>query len=245
MKILSFSVYGNNPIYKAGIIRNLATAKRNLPDYTTMVFLANDQENDFQEELQNHGALIKRQEPDWAPNGMFWRFYPIFIEDAETLIVRDADSDLIDRDVAAIREWEASGKDFHIMRDHPLHSAPILGGMWGAKIEAARNIFNSADFKKFSLAKGEDQKYLAQIYPLILYSALIHDPFFCYENDARDFPTARKLNEFVGEPLNEQGVPLDTASREVIIKFNQSFVFRSITRARFRIYMRFIKKSSK
>jgi hypothetical protein len=43
VKILSFSVYGNNPIYKAGIIRNLATAKRTVPDYTTMVFLANDQ----------------------------------------------------------------------------------------------------------------------------------------------------------------------------------------------------------
>jgi hypothetical protein len=237
MKILSFSVYGHNSIYQTGIIRNLISARLKLPDYKVIVYLSSDQNKNFENELRQNGALVLRQENTWAPNGMFWRFYPIFMKDAERIIVRDADSDIIDRDVAAIREWETSDKDFHIMRDHPLHSAPILGGMWGAKIKAVRRHFNPDHFEEFSTAKGQDQKYLARIYPQIQSSVLIHDPVFRYESESRDFPIKRKLNEFIGEPLSDLGVPLSTASRELIDKFNQSFTYRIVTRSKFRIFM--------
>lgn len=32
-----------------------------------------------------------------------------------------------------MEQWLASNKTFHIMRDHPNHDTPILGGMWGAR----------------------------------------------------------------------------------------------------------------
>ncbi|KAK8407555.1 hypothetical protein O3P69_002246 [Scylla paramamosain] len=37
------------------------------------------------------------------------------------------------REVSAVEEWLASGKMFHVMRDHLYHKVPVLGGMWDAR----------------------------------------------------------------------------------------------------------------
>ena len=49
------------------------------------------------------------------------------------MISRDADSRLSLREKEAVEKWINSDKDFHIMRDHPHHYYPILGGTWGFK----------------------------------------------------------------------------------------------------------------
>jgi len=61
---------------------------------------------------------------------MFWRFLPASDPDMDILIVRDTDSRLGLRERLAVNEWLESGKNFHIMRDHPQHGTLILGGMW-------------------------------------------------------------------------------------------------------------------
>jgi hypothetical protein len=42
---------------------------------------------------------------------------------------RDSDSRIIPREEEAVRDWLASNKTYHIMRDHPAHCIPILGGI--------------------------------------------------------------------------------------------------------------------
>lgn len=42
---------------------------------------------------------------------------------------RDADSRIIPREEAAVREWLTTDRIFHVMRDHPYHCTPILGGI--------------------------------------------------------------------------------------------------------------------
>ena len=39
----------------------------------------------------------------------------------DILISRDSDSLIIQREEDAVREWIASERTFHIMRDHPAH----------------------------------------------------------------------------------------------------------------------------
>ena len=63
---------------------------------------------------------------------MFWRFEPAGEEDVDVMISRDTDSRLNLREKFAVEEWLESDKGFHIMRDHPHHGYPVLGGMWGA-----------------------------------------------------------------------------------------------------------------
>ena len=63
-----------------------------------------------------------------------WRFLPVVDEQVDILLVRDLDSDISPREVNAVNEFIQSEKDFHIMRDHPQHEVPILGGTWGIKL---------------------------------------------------------------------------------------------------------------
>ena len=52
----------------------------------------------------------------------------------DLFISRDSDSDFNDREYAAVQEWLHSEKSIHVMRDHPRHSFPMLGGLWGTKL---------------------------------------------------------------------------------------------------------------
>ena len=64
-----------------------------------------------------------------------WRFLPAIDDQVELLFVRDLDSHISQREVDAVQEFLNSTEDFHVMRDHPQHDVPILGGTWGIKLE--------------------------------------------------------------------------------------------------------------
>jgi hypothetical protein len=55
-------------------------------------------------------------------------------------VSRDLDSQLNEREVAALQEWLQSGTAMHIMRDHPLHTWPILGKLWHIHLFFTYNI---------------------------------------------------------------------------------------------------------
>ncbi len=57
----------------------------------------------------------------------------------EAILCRDLDSHITPREVAAVEEFFSYPElTFHTMRDHPAHTAPVMGGMWGAKVERDR-----------------------------------------------------------------------------------------------------------
>lgn len=226
MKYVSFSLYGLNPVYREGLIRNILTVQSVLPDYVPVAYISAEQDGEFIQRLRGLGARVLIQSDDWPRNGMFWRFLVIFEESAERILVRDCDSDILEREVAAIRAWETSEESFHIMRDHPLHAAPIMGGMWGAKVDFLRPIVNKDDFMRYGESKGLDQEYLALLYPKVVNSALIHDSIFRYERRSRSFPIERKNLEFLGEPLDEFGQPASVEARALLGRFEKSLFTR-------------------
>ena len=79
-----------------------------------------------------------------ARNGMLWRLLPILDPLVDVVLVRDLDSRLSRREAEAVEEWLASSKAVHVMRDHPSHSWPMLGGMWGARMDLGhRELFSN------------------------------------------------------------------------------------------------------
>ena len=46
---------------------------------------------------------------------------------------RDLDSRPSQRELAAVSDWQLSGKTFHIMRDNKYHGASIVGCCFGMK----------------------------------------------------------------------------------------------------------------
>ena len=60
-------------------------------------------------------ALAKKLNP------RMWRFLVMLDPLVDRFISRDIDSDIVDREVAAVQQWLASNYTFHVLRDHPSH----------------------------------------------------------------------------------------------------------------------------
>jgi protein O-GlcNAc transferase len=202
MNIISFCLWGNDPKYTIGAIRNAERAKQIYPGWDVWMYIADDVPDNTIKELEhNDCVIINMGEGNWK--GMFWRFLP-GCDPNITFISRDTDSRLSMREKYAVDEWIASDKDFHIMRDHPYHKTEILGGMWGARngivkdIDTWMNEYEKGDFWQV------DQNFLREVvYPKVKDNCIVHDPFF----DNKPFPGPNgKIwdnNNFVGCAFDE------------------------------------------
>ena len=58
------------------------------------------------------------------------------------MLSRDVDSNISEREVAAVKQWLNSDASFHVMRDHPQHGVFILAGRptWSNMFVYAINI---------------------------------------------------------------------------------------------------------
>jgi hypothetical protein len=113
---------------------------------------------------------------------MFHRFIPADEEGVEYMMSRDTDSRLSHREQLAVKEWLDSGADLHVMRDHPYHGAPMLGGMWGVKGGKLKGIARDMEEFKPNSDKGQDQAFLSEwVWSKVRDGELtvcVHDPFF-------------------------------------------------------------------
>lgn len=145
----------------------------------------------------------------WLPDRMH-TFLPLVDPLVETYMSRNIDSPILEREINIVRKWMKSKQTIHIIRDHPDHSFPIVGGLWGIKVNKERLLINrivkyllSPDYFK-CYHSAFDQKFLEDyIWPYVaMHSerALEYDSFFCnkYPN-ARPFSTRKESpTKFVG-----------------------------------------------
>ena len=208
-KIISFCLWGENPRYTIGALKNAELAKKIYPDWICRYYVGKSTPLQIIKDLyerDNTEIFIMNENGDWS--GMFWRFLPASDSDVEVMISRDTDSRLSDREKEAVDEWLSSDKGFHIMRDHPAHGTQILGGMWGSKIGAIPEMKNLIS----EYSRGDfwqvDQNFLREkIYPMVRDNSYVHDEFF----EKNPFPSKRKEGidkhgnptNFIGEPVNE------------------------------------------
>ena len=198
-KVISFSLWGENPKYTVGAIKNAEIASVIYPDWICRFYCGKSVPENITSQLKSYKnveVVDMDEQGDWT--GMFWRFYAC--EDSDVMISRDTDSRLSFREKSAVDEWLESNKDFHIMRDHPYHTTEILGGMWGCRngiLSNIKNIINEYNKGNFWQV---DQNFLKEkIYPIIKNNSFVHDSFFKVEQDRKNFPSERVNKEFVGD----------------------------------------------
>jgi protein O-GlcNAc transferase len=203
-KIVSFSLFGDNPKYLVGAVINARLVKEYYKDWTPVFYVGRSVPNDIIEKIENEGGRIIHENGIENSSATIWRFKPICDSKTEYLIVRDCDSRIGYREVAAVNEWIKSGKSFHIMRDHPMHNTSIMAGLWGVKGDALKHLCGKILSKEWNGYYGVDQDFLNDyVYNLALKSSVIHDSFFKRELISKKFPTPRTSHEFVGEVFDE------------------------------------------
>jgi hypothetical protein len=215
MKVISFSLYGDNPIYTIGCIKNAILKNNIFPEWEMWVYHNNTVPENILLELKKLNVnLIDTNEF----NGFFgslWRFRAINSENVEFFISRDCDSRLSERDKVAVDEWINSGKSFHILREHPIgHGWPINAGMWGAKGNSILNIKDSIDSYLFKnpmfYDKSIDQMYLRDVvYQIAIKDLFLHDEYYNYEGFGTNIKRDRALDNFafIGESIDENDIP--------------------------------------
>jgi hypothetical protein len=213
-KIISFSLWGDNPIYTEGAIKNCEIAKDIYPDWECWFYVGQSTPKKTINTLREHHnskVILMDEDGDW--NSMFWRFFAASEKNLEFMICRDTDSRLGLREKFAVDDWIKSGKGFHIMRDHPYHATAILGGMWGVKGDVLKNMKSLIDNYQKGNFWQVDQNFLKEVvYPIIKNNCLVHDEFF----EKKSFPTERRNNSFVGQAYNELDEELHPEHSELI-----------------------------
>lgn len=186
MKVISYSLWGDKPTYTVGAIKNADLAAKLFPDWTCVFYCFDSVPADIIKELESRpNVLVRRVEGEYNSadsRGMFHRFLPADEEGVEYMMSRDTDSRLSERERLAVEAWLASGADLHVMRDHPYHGVPMLGGMWGVKGGKLKGIARDMEEFQPSSDKGQDQAFLWEwVWDKVRDGHLtvcVHDPFF-------------------------------------------------------------------
>jgi hypothetical protein len=202
-KIISFSLWGQDPKYTVGAIRNSELSKEIYPGWECHFYIGDGVPRDVIDTLSHDNPVVIMDGSGW--NATFWRF--LSAEKADVFISRDTDSRLNPREKAAVNEWLASDKDFHIMRDHPYHKTEILAGMWGCRngiLKGIRDMIFNYDMGSYDQTYQNDQNFLRDvIYPIVKDNSMVHDEFF----EKKPFPTPRiNSQDFVGQVYDENEV---------------------------------------
>ena len=208
--VVSFGLYGADPKYTFGAIRNSELVKQIFPGWTCRFYLDSTVPAAAVSALKSNGAEVVHMERSGdGIRGMFWRFLVASDPQVDRYLIRDADSRLNLREKAAVDEWIQSGAKIHIMRDHPNHNYVMSGGMWGGVKGAI------PDIKSLMANWGDKSNYIADMYflndrvwPMIVNDQIAHDSYHCtrYPN-SKPFPTRRFGLEHVGQVFDERDEP--------------------------------------
>jgi len=184
--ILSFSIYGNDPIYTYGIVENAKLVPIIYPGWKMFVYHGVEVNPAVISLLKTLGCETRVMSHMYgtppAPLvgrvsvfGKFWRFFAIAEPGVERVMFRDCDSRINVRERAAAWAWVQSGLILHTMKDHINHDRfPILAGMWGIK-GAAVDIISLLSKWSYSGDWYDDQTFLANtIWTFVKHSHIGH-----------------------------------------------------------------------
>jgi len=192
MKIISFSLYGNDPNYNFGMVENAQSAEFIYPGWQIYVYIDKKVPADIMRKLIDLGCIIKYRDV----SNHWHRFEPVFDCDVNICIVRDADSRFTYRERVAVNEWLESDKSLHTMHDHASHLNPIMGGMWGFRGTITNDDVVSKFYKEKELSEstkyGTDEIFLRSVYNLYKNDAMQHSVF------KDNFTIDRVDGEFIG-----------------------------------------------
>ena len=219
MKYLSFSLWGDKPIYNVGAIKNAELWKTIYPDWQMVVYHDDTVPKETIDKLNNQD-VITVDVTEKNLYGMFWRFFAVDLPNSEYCVFRDTDSRITIREKMAVDEWVNSGKSIHVMRDHPAHGIPfgsdrlgILGGMWGIKSKSVPLTEMIERFtKNKNLVYGSDQTFLKTIYSIFEDDRVTHDEFY----EKKPFPIKREYGRFVGDRIDENNKPVGNDYKLII-----------------------------
>ena len=194
--IIAFSLWGNNPRYLEGALRNATLTSDIYPGWRCRFYCDDTVPANIRQTLQQKGSeVILMPRPKNFYDGLFWRFLVADDPKVNLYLIRDCDAVINVKERVAVDEWLASDRYFHVMRDFYSHTEVILAGMWGgvANVLPPMPTLRDQFLPTTGATSTYDQLFLReQVWPTVRQSCLIHDSIFRVLN-AKDFPPYGQL----------------------------------------------------
>jgi hypothetical protein len=213
-RVIAFGLYGDNPKYTSGAIRNAELLPTYFPGWTCRFYADDSVPKAVIRRLEDLGSEIVAPPSDLRGGaaGMFWRFLVADDATVDRFIVRDTDSRLNARDRFAVQEWIDSGKSVHVLRDHVNHVRTMNGGLWGGvKGCYPQGIYNTIKSTNFDMKGYMQDIYLLtdHVWPVVKDDQIAHDAYSCNKfSNSKPFPTKRDTNyQHVGQVFDENDQP--------------------------------------
>jgi hypothetical protein len=208
--IIAFSLFGGDSKYCETAVLNAREQPRIYPHWVCRFYVDGSVPERVLDRLRAGGAqvvLVEGAAAQWP--GPMWRFLALDDPQAHRILFRDADSLISPREAGAVRQWIASGKRFHMMRDDVGHVELIMAGLWGAvagslppldkliqrflaaPLESRPDVSGLPEFRHYA-----DQFFLREyVWPYARQSLMQHDSVFGFRA-AAPFPDAEKPKGF-------------------------------------------------
>lgn len=227
-QVISYSLYGKQPRFMVGAIKNAQLAQVFFPGFTVRYYVGNSVPTWVRSTLDlfpNVEQITVDERED--STARLWRFRAIYDPTVDVVLSRDADARLSLREAIAHQEFLDSEFDFHIIRDHPSgHGYFISAGMFACKNKGMGFFKKILDDTQLHDTYMQDQQFLSgAIYPNIVGNCLTHDEYYPYpvvHPSEKRIIKRKRINTVchIGAALDENDVFVYTPDRE--ISFNES-----------------------
>ncbi len=184
--IISFSLYGGQPRYCETLIKNIEVAREFYPGWMCRIYLDDSVPQHVWQRLKQSNVQLVDMSHEKTIFPTLWRFLVMDDPCVKRYIVRDADSLLSEREVAAVEAWLQSPCWFHHMRDYFTHTELLLAGMWGGCHGVFHNVEQQIrDFiAQYSGSERFTDQYFLKValWPTVRESLLNHDGIFRFHH---------------------------------------------------------------
>ena len=225
--VISFALWGDDPMYYYGAVRNIIAAREHYRGWECW-FYCHPSIKRFSWALEALGAKVIEFVPDAKEHtNLYHRYRPIMDPTVDKVIFRDCDSIVNAREAVCVKAWTDSKQPVHSMRDHRMHTAPIMGGMWGCypreMLKIAKDFEASLQKRNMAIVNGEpeegprrgrlhysDQTWLAHyLWPLVKDHVIVHDNWKRFSGNELPVPhTLEDKRNFVGQAYKPDGTPI-------------------------------------
>jgi hypothetical protein len=177
MRLITFSLFGDNPLYCVGAVENARLAKEIYPDWTARFYVDFDTPEEYVYQIKEHGAEVLLRQKHSAYDALNWRFLPFLDDTIDVWISRDTDSRLSWRERRAVDEWLTTDKSCHLMRDCHNHGYTIMAGMFGINNALFHQRYGKLNIDiPIQYNREDDQTTLqCHVWPLIINDHVCHD----------------------------------------------------------------------
>jgi hypothetical protein len=177
--VVSFSLWGDAAQYCEGALSNARRVPQVLPGWTARFYVDESVPERVLDDLRGSGAEVVSH-TEFAAAPLMRRFLVHDDTEVGRYLIRDTDSRIGRRELAAVNAWLESGVGFHAIRDHPFHTELMQGGLWGG---TAGRAFRMSELLRQQSATdhryGADQDFLRQyVWPIVRDDLLTHDSYY-------------------------------------------------------------------